>query len=58
MFNHMMPDLIILGIFFASLIISPLIVNGVSFLLRKFAILDRPERYKSEKGRSPAPYGI
>lgn len=53
-----MPDLIILGIFFASLIISPLIVNGVSFLLRKFAILDRPERYKSEKGRSPAPYGI
>lgn len=46
------------GIFIVSLIISPFIVRGISLLLRKYAILDRPEKYKTEKGRAPAPYGI
>ena len=46
------------GVFIASLIVSPAIVMGVSYLLRKYAILDRPEKYKIEKGRPPAPYGI
>lgn len=46
------------GVFIASLIVSPAIVMGVSYLLRKYAILDRPEKYKTEKGRPPAPYGI
>ncbi len=46
------------GIFIISLIISSAVVKGISFLLRKYAILDRPEKYKTEKGRAPAPYGI
>ena len=54
----MPPFFILIGIFIASLIVSPLIVSSVSFLLRKYAILDRPEKYKSEQGRPPAPYGI
>ena len=48
----------IFAIFMASLIISPLIVKGVCFLLRKFGFLDRPEKYKTEKGRPAAPYSI
>ncbi|MBC7503455.1 undecaprenyl/decaprenyl-phosphate alpha-N-acetylglucosaminyl 1-phosphate transferase [Candidatus Gracilibacteria bacterium] len=44
-------------IFMASLIISPLILRGVSFLLTRYSILDRPHLYKSEIGRKPAPYG-
>ena len=44
-------------IFISSLIISPLILRGVSFLLKKYNLLDRPHLYKSEKWRSPAPYG-
>jgi UDP-N-acetylmuramyl pentapeptide phosphotransferase/UDP-N-acetylglucosamine-1-phosphate transferase len=44
-------------IFIISLIISPLVLMGVSFLLRKYRLLDRPHLYKSEKGRKPAPYG-
>ncbi len=49
---------ILFGIFIASLIISPLIVRIISSLLRKYAILDRPEKYKNERWRPPAPYGI
>lgn len=44
-------------IFITSLILSPLILRGVSFLLRRYHILDRPHLYRSEIGRKPAPYG-
>lgn len=47
----------IIILFILSCILSPLILNGVCFLLRKFAIIDRPHLYKAEQGRSPAPYG-
>lgn len=47
----------VLILFAISLIISPLVLMGVSFLLRKYHLLDRPHLYKSEKGRHPAPYG-
>ena len=36
-------------IFIASLIVSPLVLSGVSFLLSKYKLLDRPHLYKSEK---------
>ncbi len=52
----MSPLLQFLILFTSSVIISPLILNGVSFLLRKYNLLDRPHLYKSEKGRAPAPY--
>ncbi len=42
--------------FLSSLIISPIILHGVSFLLRKYNFLDRPHLYKSEKWRAPVPY--
>jgi UDP-GlcNAc:undecaprenyl-phosphate/decaprenyl-phosphate GlcNAc-1-phosphate transferase len=48
----------IIWFFVASIVISPFVVAGVSALLRKYKIMDRPERYKSEKWREPAPYGI
>jgi UDP-GlcNAc:undecaprenyl-phosphate/decaprenyl-phosphate GlcNAc-1-phosphate transferase len=44
-------------IFAISLIVSPLILHGVSFLLTRFSLLDRPHLYKSETWRKPAPYG-
>ncbi len=44
-------------IFISSLIISPLVLRGVSFFLKKYSLLDRPHLYKSEKWRKPAPYG-
>lgn len=36
-------------IFVSSIIISPLILGGVSWVLRKYNLLDRPHLYKSEK---------
>jgi UDP-GlcNAc:undecaprenyl-phosphate/decaprenyl-phosphate GlcNAc-1-phosphate transferase len=48
----------IFSIFIASVICSPLIVWGVSYGLRRYGILDRPEKYKTEKWRAPAPYSI
>lgn len=44
-------------IFIISLCIAPIVLHGVSFLLKKYELLDRPHLYKSEKWRSPAPYG-
>lgn len=46
--------ILILGI---SIFVSPLILQGVIYLLRKYKLLDRPHLYKSEAGRQPAPYG-
>jgi hypothetical protein len=53
----MFPLIQFILIFIASLIISPLILHGVSFLLNRLSLLDRPHLYRSEKGRVPAPYG-
>ncbi len=44
-------------ILITSLIVSPLILSSVSFLLRRYDILDRPHLYPSESWRLPAPYG-
>jgi UDP-GlcNAc:undecaprenyl-phosphate/decaprenyl-phosphate GlcNAc-1-phosphate transferase len=44
-------------IFIISLIISPLVLIGVTSVLRKYQLLDRPHLYPSEWGRAPAPYG-
>lgn len=43
--------------FMASLLLSPLILRGISYLLKKADFFDRPHLYKSEKWRKPAPYG-
>lgn len=44
-------------IFIASCILSPMILLGVSWILRTCSLLDRPHLYKSEAGRKPVPYG-
>jgi UDP-N-acetylmuramyl pentapeptide phosphotransferase/UDP-N-acetylglucosamine-1-phosphate transferase len=53
----MSPILQFLVIFITAIIISPLVMRWVSFLLKKYNLLDRPHLYKSEKWREPAPYG-
>ena len=54
-----MPFLLqIFIIFLSSLLITPLILSGISFLFQKWGFLDRPHLYKSEKWRKPAPYGV
>lgn len=40
-----------------SVALAPIILRGVTFLLRRYGCLDRPHLYKTEKWRSPAPYG-
>lgn len=47
----------IIILFLASCILSPLILSGCSYFLRKWTLLDRPHLYKSEQGRDPVPYG-
>lgn len=44
-------------ILITSFVISPLILRGISLLLSKWQLLDRPHLYRTEKGREPAPYG-
>lgn len=44
-------------LFITACIISPLILLGVTTVLRKWNFLDRPHLYKSEIGRAPVPYG-
>ncbi len=47
----------IIILFIASCIFSPLILRGVISMLRKWKLLDRPNLYRSEIGRTPVPYG-
>lgn len=47
----------IIILFIASCICSPLILRGVTSILRKWRFLDRPHLYRSEIGRTPVPYG-
>ncbi len=53
----MSPILECIVFFFISLIASPLILRWVSWSLTRLGFLDRPHLYKTEKGRTPAPYG-
>lgn len=52
---HLSTQLILF--FLASVIASPAILWIVAYFLKKKKLLDRPHLYKSEQGRSPAPYG-
>jgi UDP-GlcNAc:undecaprenyl-phosphate GlcNAc-1-phosphate transferase len=47
----------LITLFIISLILAPIVLRGVTFLLTRFWLLDRPHLYKSEKWRAPAPYG-
>ena len=39
----------LIGLFLVSLALAPLVLRGVTALLQKFGLLDRPHLYKSEK---------
>lgn len=47
----------IILIFIFSSLLSPLILQGVTYCLERYRLLDRPHLYKSEVGRAPVPYG-
>jgi UDP-GlcNAc:undecaprenyl-phosphate GlcNAc-1-phosphate transferase len=47
----------LISLFIISGALAPLVLRGVTFLLTRFWLLDRPHLYKSEKWRTPAPYG-
>jgi UDP-N-acetylmuramyl pentapeptide phosphotransferase/UDP-N-acetylglucosamine-1-phosphate transferase len=52
---HLSTQLILY--FIVSVILSPILLSLVAYFLKKQNLLDRPHLYKSEHGRSPAPYG-
>ncbi len=53
----MSPLVQFIFILITSIIVSPYILSGISFLLHRFGLLDRPHLYKTELWRSPVPYG-
>lgn len=57
LFENMSPLLQFILLFLVASILAPIVLSGVTALLKKFNILDRPHLYKSEHGRAPAPYG-
>jgi len=47
----------LISLLIISAILAPLILRGVTYILQRYGLIDRPELYKSEKWRAPAPYG-
>jgi UDP-N-acetylmuramyl pentapeptide phosphotransferase/UDP-N-acetylglucosamine-1-phosphate transferase len=49
-------ELVIL--FIISSLIGYSVLSLIEYIWRRYSILDRPDRYKTEAGRAPAPYGV
>lgn len=46
----------LITLFIISVVLAPIVLRGVTIILSRCRLLDRPHLYKTEKWRNPAPY--